>query len=157
MLIDAVSLARPVSAGGLVLLQSWLPTHHAIQAVLSEQPDRFYGEELTARRLLNYPPACHLAQLSVSGKEVRLVETAAKMWRRRLEQPPVSDEPVKILGPVPTMGGRPKGFHRYQLLVKGADRAFLCRRIHESVERMEREYRKGRIKFVVDMDPVEMG
>jgi primosomal protein N' (replication factor Y) len=157
MLIDAVSLARPASAGGRVLLQTWLPTHHAVQAVLSGEPDRFYGEELRARRLLNYPPACHLAQLSASGKEVRVVETAAKLWKKRLEQPPVSHEPVAILGPVPTMGGRPKGFHRYQLLVKGADRALLCRRIHESVERMEHEYRKRRIKFVVDMDPVEMG
>ena len=157
MLIDAVSLARPASAGGRVLLQTWLPTHHAVQAVLSGEPDRFYGEELTARRLLNYPPACHLARLSVSGKEGRVVETAAKLWKKRLEQPPVSHEPVMILGPVPTMGGRPKGFHRYQLLVKGTNRTLLCRRIHKSVERMECEYRKGRIKFVVDMDPVEMG
>ncbi len=156
MLIDAVSLARPASAGGRVLLQTWLPTHHAVQAVLSGEPDRFYGEELTARRLLSYPPACHLARLSVSGRDLRVVETAAKLWRKRLEQSRVSHEPVMILGPVPMMGGRPKGFHRYQLLVKGTDRALLCRRIHESVERMECEYRKGRVKFVVDMDPVEM-
>ena len=157
LLIDAVSLARPASAGGRVLLQTFLPTHHAVQAVLSGEPDRFYGEELAARRLLNYPPACHLAQLSVSGKEVRVVETAAKLWRKRLEQLSVNQEPILILGPVPTMGRRPNRFHRYQLLVKGTDRTLLCRRLHESVERMEREYRKGRIKFVVDVDPVEMG
>ena len=157
MLIDAISLARPASAGGRVLLQTWLPTHHVVQAVLSGEPDRFYGEELTARRLLSYPPACHLARLSVSGKELRMVETAAKVWGKSLEQSPVSHEPVMILGPVPMMGRRPKGLHRYQLLVKGTDRTLLCRRIHESVEGMEREYRKGRIKFVVDMDPVEMG
>jgi hypothetical protein len=41
--------------------------------------------------------------------------------------------------------------------VKGADRPLLCREIRESVEKLEREYRKGQIKFVVDVDPVEMG
>ena len=112
---------------------------------------------MTARRLLSYPPACHLAGLSVSGKDLRVVETAAKQWKKSIEQSLVRQEPVMIVGPVPTMGGRPKGHHRYQMLVKGVDRTLLCRRIHESVERMEREYRKVRIKFVVDVDPVEMG
>ena len=157
LLIDAVSLAQPASAGGRVLLQTWLPTHHAVQAALSGEPDRFYEVELAARRLLSYPPSCHLARLSASGKDLRLVETAAKRWRKKLEQSHVGQEAVMILGPVPTMGGGPKGQHRHQLLVKGADRTLLCRRIHESVERMEREYRKGEIKFVVDVDPVEMG
>ncbi|TKS60206.1 MAG: primosomal protein N' [Nitrospira sp.] len=157
MLVDAVSLARPASAGGRVLLQTRFPTHHAVLAVLSGEPNRFYEEELTARRLLSYPPACHLAGLSVSGKDLRVVETAAKQWKKSLEQSLVRQEPVMIVGPVPMMGGRPKGHHRYQMLVKGVDRTLLCRRIHESVERMEREYRKGRIKFVVDVDPVEMG
>jgi primosomal protein N' (replication factor Y) len=157
LLVDAVSLARPASAGGRVILQTRLPAHHAVQAVLSGEPNRFYNEELAARRLLSYPPACHLAGLSVSGKDLRVVETAAKQWRKNLEQSIGGQEPVMILGPVPAMSGRPKGHHRHQMLVKAADRTLLCRGIRESVERMEREYRKGPIKFIVDVDPVEMG
>jgi primosomal protein N' (replication factor Y) len=157
LLVDAVSLARPASAGGRVILQTRHPAHHAVQAVLYGEPNRFYDEELAARRLLSYPPACHLASLSVSGKELRVVETAAKQWRKSLEQSIGGQGPVMILGPVPAMGGRPKWHHRHQILVKGADRTLLCRGIRESVERMEREYRKGQIKFVVDVDPVEMG
>ena len=157
LLVDAVSLARPASSGGRVIVQTWLPTHHAVQSVLSGEPDRFYDEELAARRLLSYPPVCHLASLSVSSKELRLVEAAAKQWRMRLDQSVGGQEPVMLLGPVPAMSGRLRGHHRQQILVKGADRALLCRGIRESVERMELEYRKGQIKFVVDMDPVEMG
>lgn len=140
-----------------MILQTRLPAHHAVQAVLSGEPDRFYEEELAARRLLSYPPACRLASLSVSGKERGAVETAAKQWRKSLEESVSKRGPVIILGPVPTMGRRPKGHHLHQILVKGTDRTFLCEGIRESVEKMEREYQKGQIKFTVDMDPVEMG
>jgi primosomal protein N' (replication factor Y) (superfamily II helicase) len=157
VLIDAASLALPAAAGGRVILQTKLPMHHAVQAVLSGESSLFYDEELAARRLLNYPPACHLASLSVSGKDRQMVAAAARDWRKVFERVLGKQEPLMILGPVPAMGGRPAGQHRQQILVKGADRRLLCRSIHESVQGMEREYQKRRIKFVVDMDPVEMG
>jgi primosomal protein N' (replication factor Y) len=156
LLVDAVNSAHPASEGGRVVLQTWLPAHHAVQAVISGEPNRFYDEELAARRLLSYPPACHLASLSVSGKESRVVESAVKEWKRALEQLPDGQDAIIVLGPVSTTGGRPKGRHRYQLLVKGADRTLLCRLVHQSVKKMERTYRTGGIKFIVDMDPVEM-
>lgn len=140
-----------------MVLQTRLPSHHAVQAILSADPRRFYDEELTARRLLNYPPFCHLAALSVSGKDRQELETAATRWKSRLEGSLDGEESLTALGPVPTMGRSLKGHHRYQILVKGTDRARLCRLIQESVESMESAYRKGQIKFVVDIDPVDMG
>jgi primosomal protein N' (replication factor Y) len=128
-----------------------------VQAILSADPRRFYDEELAARRQLNYPPACHLATLSTLGKNRQEVETAATQWKSRLEGALGGGASITLLGPVTIMGRRPKGHHRYQILVKGTDRARLCRLIQESVERMEDDYRKGRMKFVVDIDPIEMG
>jgi primosomal protein N' (replication factor Y) len=156
LLEEAVSAARPDAAGGRVIVQTRLPAHHAVQAVLSADPQRFYDEELAARRLLQYPPACFLAALSVSGKDRQEVQTAAMRWRMCLEQSVGIEEPPSMLGPVPAMGKRPKDHHRFQTLVKGADRAGLCRVIQKSVGQMEQEYRKKRIKFVVDIDPVEL-
>lgn len=156
LLTDAAAVARPASDGGQVLIQTVLPDHHAIEAVVSGEPSRFYDEELAARRLLGYPPARPLVSLSVSGRQPRLVETAAQQWRQSLEKF-VSGDAAMILGPVPALGGRSQGQYRFQMLVKGSDRAGLCRSIRESVERMEREHKKGQIKFVVDVDPVDMG
>jgi hypothetical protein len=42
-------------------------------------------------------------------------------------------------------------------LVKAADPDCLARRLRDSVENMERQYRQRQVKFVVDMDPVESG
>jgi hypothetical protein len=58
---------------------------------------------------------------------------------------------------VPTIRRRPKGLEQYRILVKGPSATILSRRIHDSVQKMEREFRKGHIKFVVDIDPVENG
>lgn len=156
LLIDAADLACPASAGGRVIVQTRFPTHHAIQALLSGNPDRFYQEELEARRFLSYPPVCHLAELSVMGKNRELVEEAAKRWAMDLGQITADQEPLLVLGPVQAMSKRLRRCHQ-RMLVKATDNRTLSRRIHDSVRRLERRYPKGRIKFVVDIDPVETG
>ncbi|HWG96954.1 MAG TPA: primosomal protein N', partial [Nitrospira sp.] len=157
LLIDAANLACPASTGGRVIIQTRLPTHHTVQALISGDPDQFYNEEFAARRLLHYPPVCHLADLSVTGNDLRTVEEAAKRWGAELERNAHDQEPLIVLGPVPAIRRRPKGHQRYRILVKGTVLASLSRRIHASVQKLEREYRKGRIKFVIDIDPIENG
>jgi hypothetical protein len=58
---------------------------------------------------------------------------------------------------VPAIRGRPKDRQQSRILVKGTCLPAFRRQIHDSVEKLEREYRKRRIKFVVDMDPIENG
>ncbi len=157
LLVDAASLACPASTGGRVIVQTRLPTHHAIQALISGDPNHFYNEEFAARRLLRYPPVCRLADLSVTGKDLRIVEEAATRWGADLEQNIRDQEPLIVLGPVPAIRRRPKGHQQYRILVKGTALTAFSRRIHDSVQKMEREYRNRRIKFVIDIDPVENG
>ncbi len=157
LLDEAVRVAGPASEGGRVVLQTRLPSHHAVQAILSGDPRRFYDEELAARRLLHYPPVCYLAALSVSGKHRPEVEGASTQWKGRLEGSTDGAESITVLGPVPTTGRSLKGLYRFQILVKEADRARLCRLIRETVESMEAAYRNKQIKFVVDIDPIDMG
>lgn len=157
LLVDAATLACSASAGGRVIVQTRLPTHHTVQALVSGDPDPFYNEEFAARRLLHYPPVCHLADLTVTGKDVRVVEEAAKRWGAELEQTARDQQPLVVLGPVPATHRRPKGRQLYRILVKGTTLSALSRRIQESIQKIEREYRKGGIKFVVDIDPVDNG
>ncbi|MBX3330751.1 MAG: primosomal protein N' [Nitrospira sp.] len=157
LLVDAANLTCPASTGGRVIVQTRLPTHHAVQALISGDPNQFYNEEFAARRLLHYPPVCHLADLSVTGKDLRIVEEAAKRWGADLEQNARDQDPLTVLGPVPAIRRRSKDHQQYRILVKGTALTALSRRIHDSVQKMEREYRKGRIKFVVDIDPIENG
>jgi primosomal protein N' (replication factor Y) len=155
LLDEAVDCALPASEGGRVILQTRFPAHHAIQAVFLNSPARFYDEELAARRLLNFPPACHLASLSVSGADRAEVEAAAKEWRQCLE--PLGNATLVILGPIPVPARTSRRLARQQLLVKGFDRGLLSRAIQTSLETIQSEHRTKRLKFVVDMDPVDLG
>ncbi len=156
LLVDAGEVARPSSAGGRVIMQTLLPAHHAIESVVSGQPGRFYAEEGEARRLLGYPPACHLVSLSVSGRQAGLVKTAAQEWTRCVKQSGTGAESIMLLGPVPSISGRPAGHHRYHILAKGPDRRALLEAVRQSVLTMEDQYKRGQLKFVIDVDPLDM-
>jgi primosomal protein N' (replication factor Y) len=156
LLIDAASLAYPALEGGRVIVQTRLPTHHAVQALLSGNPDHFYEEELAARRLLYYPPLCHIAELSVIGKNLEVVQEAATQWATELARSACGHESLIVLGPVPVITRRPRN-HHHRMLVKAADCRTLSRRVHDSVQSLEQQYRRGQIKFGIDIDPVETG
>lgn len=157
LLVDAAGLACPASAGGRVIIQTRLPTHHTVQALLSGCSHQFYDEEFAARRLLHYPPVCHLADLSIAGKDCRIVEEAAQRWGAEIGQNTGDQKPLMVLGPVSVLRRGSKGRHQYRILVKGTDLPTLRRSIHDSVQKMEREYRMKQIKFVVDIDPIVNG
>jgi len=178
LLVDAVNLARPATAGGRVILQTSLPNHHVIQAVMAHDPARFYDEEIQARRLLGYPPVHYLIYLTVSGKDQRLTESAAKRWVNELHrmlsirllatpsesasaQASLSADPqaygIAVLGPVAAVGVGPSGMHGWRIMVKGGDRATMRDGVSRSLETMERAYPGRTFKFSVDVDPVDMG
>ncbi|MCP9455426.1 MAG: primosomal protein N' [Nitrospira sp.] len=155
LLNEAIDCAFPASEGGRVILQTRFPAHHAIQAVFLNSPSRFYDEELAVRRLLNFPPACHLASLSVSGTDRAEVEAAALQWQHCLEQ--LRNATLVILGPIPVPARTSRQLVRQQLLIKGSDRECLSRAIRTSLDTMQSTHRTKRLKFVVDMDPIDLG
>lgn len=178
LLIDAVNMARPATAGGRVILQTSLPMHHVMQAVTAHDPARFYHEEMQARRLLGYPPVQHLIYLTVSGKDRRQIESAAQRWvselHKTLPARPAAMRPVSasarqslsvdlqsqgiaVLGPVAAVGVGPGGTLGWHIMVKGGDRAAMRSGVRLSLDTMERAYPGRTLKFSVDVDPVDMG
>jgi primosomal protein N' (replication factor Y) len=172
LLIDAVSLVRPSSAGGRTILQSYLPSHHAIQAVLQQDEAIFRSEELAHRTALGYPPAVHLIVLHVSGVQEKTVEKAASAWVARLSPPPVKmiagtglaphgnvagqTDGLVILGPVPSPVPKLRGRYRRQILIKCRSRDAAVQAIQTTVSELEKVYPSRTVKFDVDVDPLEM-
>lgn len=171
LLVDAVGLARPSSAGGRVILQSYLPSHHAIQGVLHQDETVFSTEEMSHRTALGYPPAVHLVVLHVSGTQEKSVEQAASAWVSRLSALPVRGTGASgtvghgsgdraggltILGPVPSPVPKLRGRYRRQILIKSPSRDAAVRRVRATVLQLEQESPFRSIKFDVDVDPVEM-
>jgi primosomal protein N' (replication factor Y) len=175
-LLDAVGLASSARAGGQVIVQTHLSSHHAIQAVVQNNESVFLSEELSHRTALGYPPAMYLIALLVSGTDEKMVCDAATAWVARLtayssasvaEQAvsgrapsttPSIDRPdrLTILGPVPSLVSRLRGRYRQQILVKSLERDPGLEAVRVTVNDMEQTYQRRAIKFDVDVDPVEM-
>jgi primosomal protein N' (replication factor Y) (superfamily II helicase) len=175
-LLDAVSLANSAGAGGQVIVQTYLPLHHAIQAVAQNDESIFLSEELSHRTALGYPPAVFLIALLVSGTKETMVHDAATDWVARLSaytslavagQTDEAKAPsiiqsigqpnrLAVLGPVPSPVPRLRGRYRWQILVKSSEREAGLEAVRTTVKDMERRYQRCVIKFDVDVDPIEM-
>jgi len=171
-LLDAIDLARPASMGGTVIIQTYHPTHHAIQAVAEHDESRFVSTELFHRMALGYPPTVRLIALHVSGVRESIVQDAASSWVAQLVGRVSSSErtrdhvngasmyggtdPFTVLGPAPAPVSRLRGRYRRQILIKSTDRAATLQAVRRSVEKMEQASPRRSVKFDVDVDPIEM-
>lgn len=171
-LLDAIDLARPASDGGIAIIQTYHPSHHAVQAVTEPDESRFVSIELSHRVALGFPPAVHLIALHVSGVRESIVQDAATTWVTRLTDrvssynrttahitdASMADKtgPLMVLGPAPAPVARLRGRYRWQILIKATDREVALQTIRWSVEEMERTFRRRSVKFDVDVDPIEM-
>jgi primosomal protein N' (replication factor Y) len=158
-LLDAAGLALPAEAGGRVLLQTYLPIHHAIAAVLHGQPAIFYDQESAFRQALGYPPYARLIGLRVSGKHATRVKKAAEEWGGRLKAKVArvsATHEISILGPIPAPVAQLRGRARWQLLVKSVHADGARETVRRTLVDIEKKGRKGGLKYDVDVDPVEM-
>jgi len=175
-LLDAVSLADPAGAGGQIIVQTYLSSHHAIQAVVQNDESVFMSEELSHRTALGYPPMVHLISLLVSGPSEKMVHDAAMVWVARLTacsssavtgQTLAANAPsavhsigrpdhLTVLGPVPSPVPRLRGRYRWQILVKSLEQEVGLEAVRITVKEMELTYQRRAIKFEIDVDPIEM-
>lgn len=175
-LLDAVGLADSAGAGGQVIVQTYLSSHHAIRAVAQNDESIFLSEELSHRTALGYPPMVHLIALLVSGTNEKMVHDTAKAWVDRLTTciPPAvvgqtavaralstipsigRPDRLTVLGPVPSPVPKLRGRYRWQILVKSSEREAGLEAVRITVKEMERTYQRRAIKFDIDVDPIEM-
>lgn len=101
---------------GRVLLQSYMPDHPVMQALVSGERDRFLESQAAERQALGLPPFARLAALIVSGPDEAMVMKAARALGRAGPREPG----LEVLGPAPAPLAVLRGHHRQRLLVKAA-------------------------------------
>jgi primosomal protein N' (replication factor Y) len=131
---------------GRVLLQTYMPDHPVMGALISGERDRFLEEEASARRKLGLPPFGRLAGIIVSGPDEGAVATTARELARRAPR----QDGLSVLGPAPAPLSRLGGRHRWRLLVKA--------RKDVALQAMLRHWLAGTkpargVKLKVDIDP----
>ncbi len=101
---------------GRVLLQTWVPEHPVMRALVSGEVERFVTAELAERRAGAWPPYGRLAALIVSAKDSATADAAAQALRCAAPE----GERFQVLGPAPAPLAILRGWHRRRLLLKAA-------------------------------------
>ncbi len=141
--------------GGRVLIQTRVPSHHAVVCAVTHDYLRFVREEAPGRLSPPYPPNTRLANVVFSGLNGaatgELAITAAEWLRELLERQTL--EEVTVIGPAPCPIERIKTRWRWHVLLKSAQAGELTR-----VSRyfMERFPVPADLRVTLDRDPVAL-
>ncbi len=115
--------------GGEVILQTFDPHHYVIQAAAAHDFENFYGQELTYRREIGYPPFGNLVRLEYRATDAARGEQSAQKLARQLEGLIRSQgrAQTELIGPAPCFFSRLDGYYRWQIILRGPDPASLLR------------------------------
>ncbi len=131
---------------GQAMLQTHMPEHPVMQAMVSGDRDRFLAQEQEARKLQGLPPFGRLLALIISGPDEALVQETANRFARQAPR----NSAVNVLGPAPAPLTLLRGRFRYRLLMKATrstDISALARQWRASVDV------PNNIRVAVDIDP----
>jgi primosomal protein N' (replication factor Y) len=95
LLARAARLVGGRAGGGRLLIQTFIPRHEVLDAVLHSDPGRLMSKELARRQQLGFPPAAALAV--VSG--ARATDFAAALALREVQWAEISDGSVMLRAP----------------------------------------------------------
>ena len=134
---------------GKIFIQTSSPGHHCFQALLKQDPDYFYTEELKQRMQLAFPPYQHLAMLFLRGKHEDKVKEGAEALFGKLKQA-AADKGVEVVAVNPCSPLKKRGNYYWQVLLRSRSVA----RIGVFLKNNLKDFRHSGIIVTVDVDPV---
>ena len=143
--------------GGSVIIQTRVPSHHAVRCAITHDYAAFVAEELPARRNPPYPPHTRLVNVIVSGlaeEPTANVAIAAADWLRKLIDT-ARDLPVSVVGAAPCPIDRIKRRWRWHFLLKSDHAGSLTRVARYFLERFDVPAAND-MRVVIDRDPVSL-
>jgi primosomal protein N' (replication factor Y) (superfamily II helicase) len=141
--------------GGLVLIQTRVPNHHAVKCAVTHDYERFATEEIKGRTHPVYPPFTRLANVVFSGtvesEVARITEAGAEWLRQLIMQRGVAN--MWVIGPAPCPIERIKNRWRWHVLIKAETASDLTRVGRFFMERFEVS---GENRVTFDREPVSL-
>ncbi|MBN1321842.1 MAG: primosomal protein N' [Thermoleophilia bacterium] len=148
LLTQVAGRAGRAERPGRVLVQTWNPDVPCIRMALERDEERFYGEELSIRERLGYPPFAELIRVTTVGDSVERAQVASQYLVERLA---VHFKGGEIKGPVrlPRLRGRA----RWHLLIAARDGERARRIVAQAMAQLSEPYRRRGVTLLVDVDP----
>lgn len=141
---------------GKVYFQTYTPDFYALENAKNQDYLDFYHTEIDLRNELAYPPFSQIIRLVASSKNMfraeRLCQEIALKLNEITDKQGISER-LEILGPAPCLIGRIKDEYRFQIIIKNR----LEERGHFFITSfIQKIIIPDDIKFIVDIDPIDM-
>jgi primosomal protein N' (replication factor Y) (superfamily II helicase) len=138
---------------GEVLIQTEFPDHPLLTSLLAEGYGGFSRSALEERALTHWPPFSRLAALRGSARSANAALEFLSEARRLVRRAPPG---VRLLGPVAAAMRKRAGRHHAQLLVESRIRSRLHEFLDDWLPEVERLPSGRRVRWALDVDPLEL-
>jgi primosomal protein N' (replication factor Y) (superfamily II helicase) len=137
---------------GIVVIQTFLPSHYAIQTAAKHDFISLYEQEIKRREELSYPPYSRLINIIIRGRDENKVREYAQSTKVVLENA-LKDWKLDMLGPAPLPFYHLKGYFRWHIMLKGNNLSQLNNEIRAAFSTIKRS---ANCQIAIDVDPVNI-
>jgi primosomal protein N' (replication factor Y) len=139
---------------GHVVLQTAHPEHPLLKMILEEGYLNFANALLTERKATNLPPYSYQALIRAEAKHPQLALDFLTRIKRSIETN--TSKTFTILGPIPAPMERRQQQHRAQLLLQAPKRSSLQTLLSKLIEKMNEDPNQKKIRWSLDVDPIDL-
>jgi len=147
LLSQVTGRAGREAIAGRGLLQTYMPEHPVIEALVAGDRDTFYAQEIAARREAGMPPFGRLAAILITAGN----RAAAEGYARDVVRAAPPADKIQVLGPAEAPLSVIRGRYRFRLLVKATREADLQAYLRLWLSEVPKA--RGDIRLTVDIDP----
>jgi primosomal protein N' (replication factor Y) len=145
------------AGGGEVVIQALEAEHPLLRWVQKHDYNELFNSEIEDRKGLKYPPYSKLVAIMLKAEDAVVLDKAAFDLKDALDFKLAG---CKILGPAPPPIERLEKFYRRRLLIKipltSKNSVRIKNSIKEMVQELEKQYQNRKVRFIVDVDPVDV-
>lgn len=138
---------------GNVIIQTYNPDHYAIIEAQKQDYDLFYNDEVSLRKMLNYPPFCDIILISFSGKNLNDVKNISNLVYKKITS--VQNDNINIYKPVPSPIDKIQNNYRWRIIIKCKVTSKVLDIINYAIND-ERIKKNKETKVIVDINPNTM-
>ena len=146
LLYQVAGRAGRADRPGRVLLQTYLPDHPVMEALVSGDREAFLAREKEARQRAEMPPYGRLVALIISGRDDRVASAVARKFGAAAPR----DKGVSVFGPAPAPLAVLRGLYRYRLLLKAGRQVPVQELVRTWLARVPSP---SNVRVQVDIDP----
>lgn len=139
---------------GAVYIQTYSPTHYALEYSRNHDYKSFYDDEIIKRREKLYPPFSRLVRIVVRGIDEEIVKSDTYKILDLLEVSTASlGEGIEIVGTAPCVMSKLKKYYRWNILIKTKNQSLL----KDFFSELKKSFIAQKNNYVeIDIDPINM-